>query len=184
MYLNLEEILDMDWYFYGFDVFIPYLIGLIFGFIYFILFFDVNNWKWLKRNSIHFIYVLFLGVLINYIYVFLFPGLLDYGMGHRSCIETNGFMSLFAAISCFISSLIFFGVLPIKKITIHQMEVDASIFRILGKLFFNFYFIWLLLNAVTISLFYSMLDYASVLTFTGFNTAFLITFLFSNTRKS
>jgi len=152
----------------------PILIGLIIGFIYFILirpieFKDSHPYRKFIAYNLLFIFV---GIPIGYI---LCDNLFNV-VSLMSSLQTNASFVLFTSINCIASSLIIFGLIKFPN---YSDCLNNSVFSPIS-FFLDLNFYLFLLNAFLISAYYNNSLSCFILTLFGFS----ISLLFLNVKHS
>lgn len=153
----------------------PYFIGLIFGFIYLILFVDYESviCKFSKSLS------LFIFFIVVFLSLFSYSLLLNslYGASMLASLSTNWIAAIIMSIICFISALYSFGFLKLNKVRLRNgLFSSYPAFRAFYSLFINYQFFWICLNSTLLSLFVYDSPISILSSFLGIFTSFLFMF--------
>ncbi len=118
----------------------PYCIGLVFGFIYLVLFVELDSIESYLPTKHHFNLFIFLAFLFMFTYAMFLNSF--FGSPHHSSFETNWIYNMSMATFCFLSALYFFGFLSFSKVTFKRLPNFRSlgILKAIRLLFFNFHF--------------------------------------------
>ncbi len=114
----------------------PYCIGLVFGFIYLVLFVELDSFQSYIPKASHFSLLLLLAFLYLFLYSLLMTSTL--ASPHHSSYETNWIFNMLMASLCFFSALYLFGFIRFSKVTFKEISKFriTSIFKALSLLFF------------------------------------------------
>ena len=164
------------------SIFITYLIGLGFGYIFLFLFTPKSNRKEFFKSPNYLRHLLLAGLPLTILLSVSFTALINSQFSSIYNGSSSYIFALFLTSICFISSLLFFGILKVDLSELKSIDKFSGFFKILKfhlQPFQYFIFNWLLLNAISITIFVFPYPVTIISTSIGIYTCFLTTAIFS-----
>ncbi len=162
------------------QLYLPFIIGLGFGFAYFILFVEFKSFEPVYCN--HKTLIAFLS--ISFLCLLGFSYLMHGGsLGKTGYLRTIPSFNIAIATISGINSLYFLGIIPVKKKT---LEVDSNsnvVVQALKKLFLGFPFILLGINAGLLAIYINQSSYSVNIAFLGIFTSLISIIIVQRKRR-